>query len=385
MDSKWYYAVDGVRHGPVSFDEIRALARSGALKPLDLVWHSEFGPEWRNAGHVRELFEAGATAPALLAPDAGGPDVPLVGVAGAPPSCFTAASQALARTAAILFRPFDPVRWFSIGFCAWLAYIGTQVPNGFENENGFTLGVVKQRMDQALDQLASVLERPAELVGAAILVLCGLLVALWLCWLRSRGDFMFLHRWYRPDASVRQCWQASRAAGRELFAWRVYFFLIACLLFALQAVFAYAAVVKPYLAAGKVWNPAWLGASVGCATGLFALATAVQLVAHLTKAFVVPVIYWRGVSAARAWLVLFALCNQYPLAVIGYLLCGMALSVAAVFAILAFGLLTCCVGFIPLAVPCLNMVMLLPFYLFFRGYSICFINQWRPELIPASA
>ena len=31
---------------------------------------------------------------------------------------------ALARVRRLLFTPFDPGKWFTIGFCAWLAGLG---------------------------------------------------------------------------------------------------------------------------------------------------------------------------------------------------------------------------------------------------------------------
>ena len=125
--------------------------------------------------------------------------------------------------------------------------------------------------------------------------------------------------------------------------------------------------------------------TVACATAALLLGAAVQLVSHLAKACVVPVMYWHGVTASRAWLVVFALCNQYPGAMLGYLIYGVVCGVAAVVAIVMFGVLTCCVGFIPMVIPYFGSVMLLPVALFFRGYSVCFLSQWRPDLIPASA
>jgi len=216
-------------------------------------------------------------------------------------------------------------------------------------------------------------------------VLLSLLFALWLCSLRSRGDFMFLHRWYRPDTPIRQCWQSSQAAGHQLFVWRFYFCLIALLFFAADAVFAYSHILKPYMAAGKTWSGELLMPTVACATAALLLGAAVQLVSHLAKAFVVPVMYWHGVTASRAWLVVFALCNQYPGAMLGYLIYGVVCGVAAGVAIVMFGVLTCCVGFIPMVIPYFGSVMLLPVALFFRGYPVCFLSQWRPDLIPASA
>jgi hypothetical protein len=51
-------------------------------------------------------------------------------------------------------------------------------------------------------------------------------------------------------------------------------------------------------------------------------------------------------------------------------------------AILAFGLLTCCIGFVPLFLPYVGSVALLPVTFFFRGYAVCFLSRWRPDLVP---
>jgi hypothetical protein len=382
MERKWYYAVDGVRHGPVTFEELRALVVGGTLKALDLVWQPDFGPEWRNVGQVRALFEAPAQeAPPLVADER---KVPLLGVTGARPSCLAAASQAYARVVEVLFKPFDISRWFSMGFCAWLAYIGTQSGN-FNGLGEGNPGVLKEQIDTFLDKLSDASAHPGVVASVVLLLVLALLFGLWLCSLRSRGDFMFLHRWYRPDAPIRQCWLSSRAAAHELFVWRVSFFFIALLLFALDGVYAYVQIVRPYLDADKVWSDALVRPTVACVTVAVLLSIGVQLVAHLGKAFVVPVMYWHGVTAPRAWLVVFALCNQYPFAVLGYLACGLGFLMMAVMGGLAFVACTCCIGIIPLALPYLSGVVLLPVYLFFRGYAVCFLSQWRAELVPAEA
>lgn len=388
MGKTWYYAVDGVRNGPVTFEELRALAAAGALRPLDLVWQPEFGAEWHNAGQVSELFPPPAPAESGFQPlrpaDEEAQEVPIVGVTGTRPSCLQAVSEAFGQMVSTLFRPFDIARWFSMGFCAWLAYIGTGSTYNFNRTGTSSSTGLKQQFDHALDKCLHPAMGAAETALIVGVLVFGVLLAVLFCRLRSRGDFMFLHRWYKPGASISQCWWASRAAGRELFVWRMYFFVIAFLLFALDAALAYAAVLKPYVAAGKVWNSALVGPTVGCATGLVLLALVTHLVAHLTKAFVVPIMYWQGVTASRAWLAVFALCNQYPVAVLGYLLCGVACATAAGLAILAFGVLTCCIGFIPMVLPYFGAVALLPYYLFFRGYAVCFLSQWRAELVPRS-
>ena len=45
--------------------------------------------------------------------------------------------------------------------------------------------------------------------------------------------------------------------------------------------------------------------------------------------------------------------------------------------------MTCCVGLLPLLVPYVGSVTLLPPLLFFRGYPVCFLGQWRPDLVPS--
>jgi uncharacterized RDD family membrane protein YckC len=51
----WFYARDNQQLGPVSFEALATLARSGALTPNDLVWH-EGMTEWAPAGTVSDLF-----------------------------------------------------------------------------------------------------------------------------------------------------------------------------------------------------------------------------------------------------------------------------------------------------------------------------------------
>lgn len=389
MDNTWYYAIDGVRHGPVGFDELKRLAETGGLNPLDLVWHPGFGPEWRNVSQVAGLI---ATPPPLKAQppvrdaEARAVEAPVCGVCGDRPSAVRAAVNAFDHMVEVLFRQFDFVRWMSIGFCAWLAYLGSQGSANFDVFRGeLSTNGMKADLDKALDALQLSAIGSTKLTAMAVALLMVIVFGLIFCQLRSRGDFMFLHRWYRPDAPITLCWTASREAGAELFKWRVYFFLIAVLLYVLDGVFAYRLVLKPYLEAGKVWDEALLLPTIACVGSVVLLTVVSEVVAHLAKAFVVPVMYWQGVTASRAWLAVFSLCNQYPFAMLSYLIFGVVCSVLAGVLFVLVGVLTCCIGFIPMILPYFGTVVLLPYYFFFRGYAVCFLNQWRADLVPASA
>ncbi len=58
----WYYGDGEQRHGPVSMDELKALARSGQLARSDLVWNRGM-TEWTPAAEVGGLFSALAELP----------------------------------------------------------------------------------------------------------------------------------------------------------------------------------------------------------------------------------------------------------------------------------------------------------------------------------
>jgi hypothetical protein len=56
MASEWYYTKDGIQHGPISTTEIKGLAKSNLLSPIDMVW-KEGMSEWRKAGSIKDLFQ----------------------------------------------------------------------------------------------------------------------------------------------------------------------------------------------------------------------------------------------------------------------------------------------------------------------------------------
>jgi hypothetical protein len=67
----WYYARGTERVGPITLEQLRALAASGQLRPEENVW-TDGMPQWAPAGSRPELFgdAAGATGTAVLPPRA---------------------------------------------------------------------------------------------------------------------------------------------------------------------------------------------------------------------------------------------------------------------------------------------------------------------------
>ena len=59
---EWYYASGGVQQGPVSWEDLCGLARSGKLSPDDLVWKK--GMEgWVAAAVIPNLFPEASVSP----------------------------------------------------------------------------------------------------------------------------------------------------------------------------------------------------------------------------------------------------------------------------------------------------------------------------------
>lgn len=61
--SEWYYARGGQQNGPISYEQLVELARSGGLdRSKDLVWNATM-KDWLPAGQVLGLFESTVSSP----------------------------------------------------------------------------------------------------------------------------------------------------------------------------------------------------------------------------------------------------------------------------------------------------------------------------------
>lgn len=163
MNVLWYTYADGIRLGPMSWDEVRAAARDGSLKPDHYVWTAGYGAEWRKASTLESLFPPAdakekepavppppgpgerASAPADEPPGAaaafaeklraglraerspfepppGSPDAS----ARRPVSCLGALGTAWFNMRVVLFAPFAFRRWLLFSVAAFLVVVGSQ-------------------------------------------------------------------------------------------------------------------------------------------------------------------------------------------------------------------------------------------------------------------
>ena len=109
--TEWYYARGGQQAGPVSFDQLVDLAKSGGLDPVkDLVWNASM-KDWTPAGQVNGLFLATTTSVSTPAADPSNPYAAPQSSWVAPVTPETALPEIVPGS-----EPLDPVACIKRGF-----------------------------------------------------------------------------------------------------------------------------------------------------------------------------------------------------------------------------------------------------------------------------
>jgi len=395
---EWFCIINGQQRGPMSLDDLTASIRSGALKADDYVWTTSFGNQWKRVHDVAELNETTPPPAPSATQTTAEPVTPttLPDTPGGRPSVSTAISTAWEIMVKMLFKPFDLGLWFSIGFCAWLAYLNMGGFNYHRNslahlERTSSLpNLIKEMFHASCAKLAADFYMMPVLMGTILLV--GLVIGLVFAWLQARGAFMFLHRWHYPRATIAESWECSRSLWGSLFLFRLIAGLFVLLLFALVLVGAYVSI--PLHCASVVEFiqslPRWLSSGgnltllLWLSCWIFALLTVMTLwwtMEFMLNHFVTPIMYRKRIHVMQAWKPVLALCNEHAWPMVIYLLLVPLLVLACFVVFFLAGCLTCCTVLALLCIPYINAVVLLPLYVFIRGIGICFLHQWRPELM----
>jgi len=276
-----------------------------------------------------------------------------------------------------LFKPFDIGKWFVLGFTAFLAGL-------FDGQSGGSGS--KAHVARDVDW-GDVVEFPSTswdwLMNHAIwfsLLVFGIAVMIAVivlsAWLSSRGKFMFLDNVVHERAEVIQPWHQFKMQGNSLFLWRLAFGIVcmAVIIFLL---------IRGFIIATQIYDEGFNTGFVMTIAGmaLFAL-SAIIIIACISlflNDFVVPIMYINNVTASQAWhrfLPLFAK-HWFYFILYGFLVLMLRFFVI-IFVVLA-GLLTCCLGFILLAIPYIGSVVTLPISYTFRAFSLEFLEQFGPD------
>jgi hypothetical protein len=292
-------------------------------------------------------------------------------------SAVQAVSRAIDTTKALLF-PFDLHRWLTVGFVAWLAYLGEagyslQIPTlpgtrGGSTTSGHNLG---------FDEMTRfVREYLALVIGIGVVVtLLFFAFTIALIWVSSRGKLMLLDVVVTGRAHVKQPWQRYAELAKSLFWFRMVLGFVMLLLLGGIGVLVLS-LLWPLLASHSdvftraFFMPILLGIGVaGVTLGPLAI------VGALLDDFVVPVMFLHHCRISQAWRIARSQIFSGHAAeiIVFYLLkfvAGLAIGLIAMLAMC----FTCCLA----ALPYVGTVVLLPTFVFLRCYSLCFIEQLGP-------
>ncbi|MBW8042235.1 MAG: hypothetical protein FVQ85_19855 [Planctomycetes bacterium] len=288
-------------------------------------------------------------------------------------------SPAFERVKTILFRPFDLGKWFVIGFCAWLACLGSgggpsfNFPSG-QQRHGLSSGeVLDHTKDFLIENLFWIL--PAAIIVTVVIIIICLVIT----WLSSRGHFMFLHCVALNKAEVKVPWHKFKKQANSFFLFRVVLALIG--FGVVMLLVAMLAVISVLLFAGGGHSN--LLAIIFRVLFKFCLILPTVIVFTLIKKFtldfVVPVMFLRGTTCTTAWREFWPLLigNKGKFAL--YILFQIVISLAVGIIVIAGVCITCCFLGCILVIPYIGTVLLLPILVFDRSYTLLYLRQYGPS------
>ncbi len=284
-------------------------------------------------------------------------------------------TQAIERVKLLLFRPFDLGKWFTIGFCAWLAHLGetgfqarynSGSPHGGKGQ-GFR-EVFEHAREYVLANLFWILPL------AAALLFIGLAIGVLFCWIRSRGQFMFLHCVVLNRAEISEPWHKFAREGNSLFLFRLGLAAIAMIPM-LPLLVLVVVVIMRMVDHGAPDTPGIL-TLVAVVFMLIAVGMAFSVIAKLTTDFAVPIMFLRGATCLESWKELLGLISCQVPGFILYLLFQVVLAMAVGVVVVIVIFATCCIAGCLMIFPYLGAVVLLPVSIFKRSYSLHYLARY---------
>jgi hypothetical protein len=283
-------------------------------------------------------------------------------------------SPAIERVKTILFRPFDLGKWFIIGFCAWLAYLGESGgPNfnfGGQQRHDHPGHVLNNAKEFIVENLFWIL--PLAITVVLIIIVIGFVIT----WLSSRGRFMFLHCVAVNKAEVKLPWHKFKKQGNSLFLFRIVVGLISFAV--VMLLIAMLVVIGVLLFAGRGEpNPVSIILLVLLAICLI-IPTAIifALIGKFTQDFVVPIMFLRQGTCMASWREFWPLLTGNKGRFTIYILFQIVIAMAIGIIIMACVCITCCCLGCILAIPYIGTVILLPILIFDRSYTLLYLRQY---------
>ncbi len=296
-------------------------------------------------------------------------------------------TPAIDRVKIMLFRPFDLRKWFVIGFCAWLAYLGSDGGGGGGGHGGGPNINVPHRqghdaqIGHALNEAKEyLLDNLYWIIPVAVIVVVLIVgIALLITWLNSRGRFMFLHCVAKNKAEIKVPWQKFRKQANSLFLFRIVLGIISLPVVGLPIFGIVLLIIMMASRTGPL--VASISGIVVLGLLILVLLIALFLVKKFTMDFVIPIMFLRASSCLAGWREFMTILSANKLRFALYLLFQIviAITIGAIIAIgFCIGCCLCCISIL-LLIPYIGTVILLPLLVFERAYSLYYLRQFGPD------
>jgi hypothetical protein len=289
-------------------------------------------------------------------------------------------SRGISRTKQALFNPIDVKKWFIVGFAAFLTSLADvnlsgSVPNAD----------IRKRLSINLEDVFSFPQKAWEWLGNhpgwAMLILFALffffVLTIVITWLSARGKFIFLDNVVHDQARIVAPWYEYRKEGNSFFWWNLLWIFISSAITIGYVLFCFVYLHAIYENSGS--SQALILPAILAGLGLVAISIISVFLFVLLRDFVVQIMYRdriTGWGAIQRFLPLFFSRFLY---FVGYAIFRFVVSVLIVIGIIICGCCTCCIGFLILAIPYINAVILLPISYAMRAFAVEFFEQFGPE------
>ncbi|MHC4558140.1 MAG: DUF7544 domain-containing protein [Planctomycetota bacterium] len=297
-------------------------------------------------------------------------------------------TPAIDRVKLILFKPFDLRKWFVIGFCAWLAYLGSgggpgggQGGGGGPQQYNVPREPHKAQIEEGINTAKEFIsDNLYWIIPVAVIVVVLIIgISLLIAWLNSRGRFMFLHCVAGNKAEVKVPWHKFRKHGNSLFLFRIVLGIISLIAVGVPIIGIVVLIIM--MATGACPPIASISGIVIFGLIIFVLSISLILIKKFTFDFVVPTMFLRTASCVAGWREFMSILSANKLRFALYLLFQIVIAIViGVIIMIGFciGCCLCCASVL-LLIPYIGTVVILPLLVFKRSYSLYYLQQFGPE------
>lgn len=293
------------------------------------------------------------------------------------PSVLRAVEAAWEWMIHVLFSPFLLQKWCILGFCAFLAYLGQNASfhTQFSSHDSFPT--------ELPDIFAISSPRLILIIGIAFLfVLIAVLVLMLIIWLSSYGHFLFLDGVVRNRPAIIAPWKMYKTEARRLCLFRYLLILIDIVVSVAILTALIVSIYTPLRLSIQArdmvgWQSTHLLYGIISGSILSLWLILMSFVRQILYDFVVPIMYRYRLPILMAWSVVWHECvRRTPLRIILFYMAKALLAFIGFILFFAFSLLTCCLFCCLSSIPYVGAVVILPYTVFMRAYSLFFLRQY---------